>query len=1032
MESILTRQIKKMIKININQTGFIFNTFLLLFCGSHICSQRLYGGNYTEEKITNARNNCNKFDWAIKIKQSTVKDADYWVNKPDEELWMMIPGQDLPRCIDVTLNREEKNPMVYGCLKCRKDILRFGTYPYNPDFVNKPWKLTCPSCGEVFPKNDFGKYYASGIDEHGLFNPEKADSTLLFNTDHPDPSDPLYKYGVDDGFGYIDSNGHVNRFIGYYVWKYWDFINSGLSALANAFLYTGEKKYVHKAAVMLDRIADIYPDMDWKPYAEKGWYHSDGGGGNGKIGGSIWETNISQLFADCYDKIISGTKDDVALYEFLKKQSEKYQLPGAKGSRELLIKNIDDRILRTSLKAVLSGQIRGNQGMHQMTVAKAAVALNTQPETNKWIDWLFEPEGGAIPGLLISHLDHDGTSNEGAPGYSFFLGGLIVEMAEMLDGYKDYSHHNIFKEYPQLKAVFSGAWRMAVLGKAIPNLGDAGATGLVSTRPSDPQFIAKGFSFYKDSVLAVAAYRANGNSARGLGYQIFSKNPEALSKEIQSIAEKGGTRSVKSSIMSGFGLAILETGSSSNGTAVAINYGRSLNHGHPDVLNFDLFAFDHWLAPDHGYPEYATKWPSNREWTGSTLSHNLVFVNQKPQKEVWGGYTRLFKQIKGFSVLELDGQPAYPEINKYNRTMFLIGGSDPLKDSNVYIIDIFQVLGGFDHVYSFHGPPGLITTNGLRLQVQPSGTYAGENIEKGIWAENFPIGYSHLYNIMRDNKPSSNFMIDWKAEPGYRGIAATDDIHLRFHALSASDDIAIADGDPPQNKPGNPKTLKYVLMHRKGENLNSNFVSVIEPYRKNPFIKTVKRVDKNTNGNIILEVEKMDGTTDYILVNTDSSGSMKMSNKITMTGKIGYVSLKNEEVQKAVLINGQSLIYGNIKLTSAQAYSGQVVEMNKELSGGGWIKVNKQLPNTKNLKGEIIIIKTNGERDAAYTINRIEQTTTGSKIYCDAINFVKDYKGEKIMVRFAKVPKDYNQGFEYNFEEGAGFTITNHKSFQKE
>ena len=240
------------------------NTRVLLIC---ICmmvasclqaqSHRVYGGYYTKEKIENCRANCNKYDWAIRIKQQSINSARDWVNKSDDELWHMIPGQDLPRCIDVTLDRSSKNPTVLGCLRCGKQLTRFGGYPYNPDIKNKPWKLTCPSCQIVFPTNDFAKYYASGIDETGVFNPSKANRAFLYNEAHPDPKDPLHKYGVDDGYGYVDSNGNKHRFIAYYVWKYWDYIYNGMGFLANAFLYTGDQRYAHKAAVLLDRVADL-------------------------------------------------------------------------------------------------------------------------------------------------------------------------------------------------------------------------------------------------------------------------------------------------------------------------------------------------------------------------------------------------------------------------------------------------------------------------------------------------------------------------------------------------------------------------------------------------------------------------------------------------------------------------------------------------------------------------------------------------------------------------------------------------------
>jgi hypothetical protein len=358
----------------------------LFQCNAQNNTSRAFGGFYTEERLTNLRNNCEKYEWASKWKEAAVTKASLWLKKSDEELWALVPGQDLPRAIDVTIDRNAEGPLTLGCLICGDKISRFGNYPYDPDIENLPWKLTCPSCNTVFPTNDFGKYYKSGIDEKGLFNPAKADRGLLFNTAHPDPDDPLHKFGVDDGFGYIDKNGRAHKFIGYYTWKYWSWLINGLESLADAYIYTGDKRYAHKAAIILDRIADVYPDMDWKPYADRGWIHSDGGSLLGKIAGSIWETGIAKQFAESYDKILSGTRDDPKLYSFLNDRSKKYKLPGRKGTRDLFVENVDNGILRTSLKAVLSRQIRGNQGMHQLTVAACAMALNTEPETSQWLD----------------------------------------------------------------------------------------------------------------------------------------------------------------------------------------------------------------------------------------------------------------------------------------------------------------------------------------------------------------------------------------------------------------------------------------------------------------------------------------------------------------------------------------------------------------------------------------------------------------------------------------------------------------------
>lgn len=988
--------------------------------------QRIYGGYYTPERIGNLRNNCDKYDWAKQQRDRAIKSAAIWVTKSDDELWAMVPGQDLPRCIDVTFDRLTTGPKFLGCLNCGKKILSYGTYPYNPDFKNKPWKLTCPSCGAVFPTNDFGKYYQSGIDEHGLFNPAKADKSLLFNTAHPDPNDPLHKYGVDDGFGYIDKNGRSYKYIGYYVWKYWDNLCGGLNVLANAFLYTGDQRYAHKAAILLDRIADVYPSMDWKPYADRGWLHSDKGRNMGKIQGGIWECGTARNFAESYDKIISGTQNDPALYQFLLRQSKKYQLPHPKGTRALFVDNVDDGILRTAFKAVVSGQIYGNEGLHQLTAASCAIALNTNPETSDMLDWLFTRAGGNINRITMGQFDHDGSTNEGAPGYTFMWGTHLFQMANTLESYPAYTKHHIFKEYPQFEAAFTTAYRMAALGIAMPNIGDSGATGLVHT-DIKPQFMALGYYYMHDPAIAIAAYRANGNSAKGLGRDIFAKDPDALSREIQSIAEKAGPRPEGGYLMSGFGLALLESGTGSTGTALAVNYGRTIKHAHPDMLNFDLFAFGHWLAPDMGYPEFATAWPSNEEWTGSTLSHNLVYVNKHPQKEIWSGHTRFFKQLKGFGAFELDGSGAYPEVKDYSRTMLLIGGSD---NSNAYVVDIFRVTGGNDHVYGFHGPPGTIETSGLHLDAQKTGTYAGEDIPKGALAKGFPIGYSYLYNVQRDLNPAKQFMLDWKAEAGYRGLTEKDDVHLRMYALSQSQDVALADGDPPQNKEGNPKTLGFVLMHCTGNELNSTFVNVLEPYQKNPFIRSVKRLDDGKGRQVALEVEHTDGKVDYILYNPDTQKAMHLANGISMTGTISYIQEKNKAVLKGVLINGSSLTYGKMRIHTTGAITGKILKMNKELPGGGWVMVDTKLPTDGSLNGQELIVDTKGDRDAVYTISNVEREGNLTRIYCGPITFIKGFKTESAVITndpAAKSPTAY----QYDFEEGAGFRITSHAVWAK-
>src|SRR5690606_21904290 len=138
-------------------------------------------------------------------------------------------------------------------------------------------------------------------------------------------------------------------------------------------------------------------------------------------------------------------------------------------------------------------------------VAMCAIALNTEPQTSQWLQWLFEPDGGAIPGLMLAQFDRDGTSDEGAPGYAMIWGRLITQLGIRLAGYSGYTRNNIFEDYPQFRATFLAPYRMAALGVAIPNIGDSGATGLVSAGLVDPDFMALGYRYTGDTAIAIAA-----------------------------------------------------------------------------------------------------------------------------------------------------------------------------------------------------------------------------------------------------------------------------------------------------------------------------------------------------------------------------------------------------------------------------------------------------------------------------------------------------------------------------------------------
>ena len=143
-----------------------------------------------------------------------------WGAFTDDELWALPFGKTIT-----------PSWMVWSDGHCPSCAQGVPMYDWQAEALEMPWKLRCPHCRELFPKNDFGASYHSGPSEQGSFEPALADRSLLFNADHPAPTDPLHQFGVADGEGYAEGDKRW-RYIGaYLIYGQWQQAVLGYSAL---------------------------------------------------------------------------------------------------------------------------------------------------------------------------------------------------------------------------------------------------------------------------------------------------------------------------------------------------------------------------------------------------------------------------------------------------------------------------------------------------------------------------------------------------------------------------------------------------------------------------------------------------------------------------------------------------------------------------------------------------------------------------------------------------------------------------------
>ena len=102
--------------------------------------------------------------------------------------------------------------------------------------------------------------------------------------------------------------------------------------------------------------------------------------------------------------------------------------------------NIENKHFYQILPEVINHRIRGNFGMHQSSIALAALVLQNEEYFHHCVDVIMatsdkQPWGvGNIEHVLVNEIDHDGCGNETAIGYNGIWINGMDEIAQILKG----------------------------------------------------------------------------------------------------------------------------------------------------------------------------------------------------------------------------------------------------------------------------------------------------------------------------------------------------------------------------------------------------------------------------------------------------------------------------------------------------------------------------------------------------------------------------------------------------------------------
>jgi oligo-alginate lyase len=645
----------------------------------------------------------------------------------------------------------------------------------------------------------------------------------------------------------------------------------------------------------------------------------------GKIVNAIWETGDVTRQAQSYDRLFSAISGDGQFAPDDGKDSPLYGRSNADIRR-----NIEQNLLGDAVKAVYAGKIRGNYGMHQQTLATLALVLQDEETSKRARDFILNNSGESFDTegfnfAMNNMVLREGMSFESAPGYCLIWSNCLSNAGVLLDK----MGADIFSD-PKFKRMFTIYMQLGILGRFGPTIGDTGSVTDSGMNNMSGGMARLAFERFKDPVFAryLLDRRLYGEST--LGVYDSLKKPVLDAKTLRKAAAHAPDLSSGSRNLGGYGLGILEAGSGDRKLGLASYYGPTRGgHSHADKLFFELYAFGKKLIPDLGYPQFAAEYKGRTAWESNTISHTTVTVNGAQQSTYSRGKLNQFAVSPDVKLLDMSAPAVYPDaVQDYRRVMLMVGG----EAESPYVVDFFIVKGGHSHDYSLHGFDGQFTTEGIDLKAQSKGTLAGEDVpysylyddpelEKPDKTRSFGSyrgsGYSYLYNV-RHGVPTGSWSAVWQdKDSGIRAVFPGQSIN----------EAVIADGNPPR-RPGNPESLKYVLLRSsdgRASVLTSRFACVLQPFKPGDPAIRAKRLPVESGD--LLEITGPHGT-DYVYLADDPAKTVHVGG-LTITGGCAVLRMGPTGALRSAFVSGGGSIHqGMLSLESAPSLTGTVTAVN--------------------------------------------------------------------------------------------------------
>lgn len=530
-------------------------------------------------------------------------------------------------------------------------------------------------------------------------------------------------------------------------------VHNGLSEdirnLAVCFALSGERPFAEKAAEILLGYAEAYPSYPVRDFHQK----TD----------SVWATKVSWgtlgeatwLIPVCcgYDLIRHADVLRPAEHQAIREQ-----------------------LLRPAAKLILKHNlgIHNIQCWHNCAIGMAALLLRDADLLSFTVDGEVgireQIERGTLP---------DGLWFEGSFGYHFYTVTPLLTWATALRN----CGLNLFDA--RLKSLFEAPLKAVLPDGSMPQFNDSGGSPI---RTQAGQY-EQAFSTYADERFLEPIEGSDRDSLQAL---LFG------APELPDTDTPG--RSTEHLPDSGY--IYSRQGTTRRRTYVAFDYGpHGGGHGHPDKLNFVLYARGAVQAPDPGSVAYGI--PIHQQWYKQTVSHNTVVLDGKSQQPTQGDLHFLVC-ADGLDLIQADAGEAFEDA-RMTRTMLVA-------QDTVLVVD--RLSSDHSHTYDWvYHNRGAVRTDFPRRKLKT------------------PLGESDGYEIIGDlrrGRPEAQWRSTWKQEKS--------GVRLTMIGSRRQTDVYSGTGPANVDSPGMgsvAEEVPFILARREGRR-RTTFAAALQAFGSRP------------------------------------------------------------------------------------------------------------------------------------------------------------------------------------------------------